>query len=164
MSLTAGQLSQATRTVGCRLIIKYLNGSGECLERAAAHYALPPRGKRSLGSPRFIVFVRGLFRRQQYRGLDREVVFFENVAVLFAYASPVSHAPFGVRRVRVQNPTYLGFRPADDLSVEFEGWATLCRIALFVERSLTRSPPPGRSVREEAEYSSAPLQGRTIYR
>ena len=54
---------------------------------------------------------------------------------------------------------YLGFRPADDLSVEFEGWATLCRIAL-VERALTQRPPPWRSVRAEAEYSSAPLQVR----
>src|SRR3954469_2660324 len=49
-------------------------------------------------------------------------------------------------RVGVQGPSYLGFRPADDLSVEFERWAMKCRIA-SVERSLTRFPPPWRSVR-----------------
>src|SRR3954466_15836760 len=49
-------------------------------------------------------------------------------------------------RVGVQGPSYLGFRPADGLSVEFERWATECRIA-SVERSLTRFPPPWRSVR-----------------
>src|ERR1041385_7848463 len=49
-------------------------------------------------------------------------------------------------RVGVQGPAYLGFRPADDLSVEFERWAMKCRIA-SVERSLTRFPPPWRSVR-----------------
>ena len=106
------------------------NGSGECLERAMTHYALPPRGNYELWAPLLHSLVRGLLRRQQYRGLRQEVVLFENVAVLFAYASPASLAPFGVRRVRVQNPTYLGVRPTDDLSVEFEGWATLCRIAL----------------------------------
>ena len=53
--------------------------------------------------------------------------------------------------------------PAVGASFEFEGWDAACRIALL-ERSLTRSPPPWRSVRAEAEYSSAPLQGRTIYR
>src|SRR3954465_82595 len=28
-------------------------------------------------------------------------------------------------RGRVQSPTYIGYSPADDLSVEFEGWDTL---------------------------------------
>ena len=128
--MSAGQLSQPTITVGCRLIIKHLNGSGECLERAAAHFALPPRGKRSLGSPRFIVFVRELFRRQQYRGLNAGK--WSSLRVLLSYLlmlhRPCTHrSEYG--RVRVQNPAYLGFRPADDLSVEFKGWATLCRIA-----------------------------------
>src|SRR3954464_10407113 len=49
-------------------------------------------------------------------------------------------------RVGVQSTAYLGFRPADGLSVEFERWAMECRIA-SVERSLTRCPPPWRSVR-----------------
>src|ERR1041385_5720472 len=48
--------------------------------------------------------------------------------------------------VRVQSPAYIGYSPADDLSVEFERWAMKCRIA-SVERSLTRFPPPWRSVR-----------------
>src|SRR4051794_26149200 len=49
-------------------------------------------------------------------------------------------------RVGVQGTAYLGFRSADGLSVEFERWVVECRIA-SVERSLTRCPPPWRSVR-----------------
>ena len=44
-------------------------------------------------------------------------------------------------RVRIQSPAYIGYSPADDLFVEFEGWATLCRIA-SVGCSLTRCMPP----------------------
>src|SRR3954462_3656241 len=48
--------------------------------------------------------------------------------------------------VRVQSLAYLGFRPADGLSAEFERWAMLCRIA-SVGCSLTRCTPPWRSER-----------------
>ena len=116
--------------------------------------------------PCFIVFVRGLLRRQQYRSLIAGkwccLVFFARACVWYLQLLLL---PGHVRTVRStaglgsKVPAYLGVRPTDDLSVEFEGWATLCRIAL-VERSLTRSPPPWRSVSAEAEYSSAPLQGR----
>src|SRR3954470_796953 len=47
-------------------------------------------------------------------------------------------------RVGIQGLAYLGFRPEDGLSVEFEGWATLCQIA-SVGCSLTRCTPPWRS-------------------
>src|SRR4051812_20325865 len=47
-------------------------------------------------------------------------------------------------RVRVQSPTYIGYSLADDLSIEFKGWATLCQIA-SVGCSLTRCTPPWRS-------------------
>src|SRR3954465_8340894 len=58
-------------------------------------------------------------------------------------------------RVGVQGPTYLGFRPADGLSVEFERWATKCRIA-SAERSLTSCPPPWRSVRDLSHKGPPP--------
>src|SRR3954466_1078266 len=48
--------------------------------------------------------------------------------------------------VGVQSLAYLGFRPADGLSVELEGWTTLCRIA-SVGHSLIRCTPHWRSVR-----------------
>lgn len=63
-------------------------------------------------------------------------------------------------RVGVQGPAYLGFRPTDGLSVEFERWAKKCRIA-SVRHSLTRCTPPWRSVR--VVNTTAPLQGRLIY-
>src|ERR1043165_3285368 len=58
-------------------------------------------------------------------------------------------------------PLYLGFRPADSLSVELEGWTPAYRIAL-VGCSLTRCTPPWRSERADV-IISAPLQGRLIY-
>src|SRR3954470_2106518 len=64
---------------------------------------------------------------------------------LLALHRPVTHRTEYVG-VRVQSPAYLGFRPADRLSVEFERWAMVCRI-VSMERSLTRCPPPWRSVR-----------------
>src|SRR4051812_41140148 len=49
-------------------------------------------------------------------------------------------------RVGIQGPVYLGFRPADGLSVEFERWDVECRIA-SMGHSLTRCTPHWRSVR-----------------
>src|SRR3954467_2024285 len=48
--------------------------------------------------------------------------------------------------VGVQSLAYLGFRPADGLSIELERWTALCRIA-WVGCSLTRCTPPWRSER-----------------
>ena len=156
MSLSAGQLSQATIMVGCRLIIKYLNGSGECLERATAHYALPPRGNYEYGLPCFTVSFEDSSDTSSTAACAGK---WSSLRVLLSYLlvlrRPASHrTEYG--RVRVQNPAYLGVRPADGLSVEFEGWATTCRIA-SVGHSLTRCAPPWRSMRAKAEYSSAPL-------
>src|SRR3954467_12025499 len=57
-------------------------------------------------------------------------------------------------------PLYLGFRPADGLSVELEGW-TLASWIASVGNSLTRCTPPWRSERLDV-IISAPLQGRLI--
>src|ERR1041385_3733834 len=92
--------------------------------------------------------VRGLFRRQQYRGMiaGKCAVFFAR-AVLFLLRLPGPHPTVQEYvGVGVQGPAYLGFRPADGLFVEFERWAVECRIA-SVERSLTRFLSPWRSVR-----------------
>src|SRR4051812_36558056 len=101
-----------------------------------------------LWAPLLHSLVRGLFRRQQYGGpiAGKCGVFFAR-AVLFLLRLPGHpHTMQEYVRVGVQGPAYLGFRPADGLSVEFERWAVECRIA-SVERSLTRCPPPWRSVR-----------------
>src|ERR1043165_8293806 len=57
-------------------------------------------------------------------------------------------------------PLYLGFRPADGLSVELEGWTPAYRID-SVGCALTRYMPPWRSERADV-IISAPLQGRLI--
>src|ERR1043165_9787261 len=57
-------------------------------------------------------------------------------------------------------PLYLGFRPADGLFVELEGWTPAYRID-SVGCSLTRCTPPCRSERAVV-ISIAPLQGRLI--
>src|SRR3954463_3095982 len=82
------------------------------------HYL--PVGITSLWAPLLRSVVRGLFRRQQYRGLiaGKCVVFLAR-AVLFLLRLP-GH-PRTVQeyvRVGVQGPEYLGFRPADGLSVD----------------------------------------------
>ena len=51
-----------------------LNGSVNVLSWLYAMYALPTRGNYELWAPLLLSVVRGLFRRQQYRGLRREVV------------------------------------------------------------------------------------------
>src|SRR3954471_8448853 len=127
------------------------NGSVDVLSWLYAMYALPTRGNYELWAPLLRSVVRGLFRRQQYRGLRREVVLSYFLArwCLIWICFNFTGQPRTVQeyvRVGVQSPAYLGFRPADGLSVEFEGWATLCRIA-SVGHSLTRSEPRWRSVR-----------------
>ena len=57
-------------------------------------------------------------------------------------------------------PLYFGFRPADGLSVELEGWTPAYRIA-SVGCSLTRCTPPWRSERAKV-IINAHLQGRLI--
>src|ERR1044071_5156054 len=57
-------------------------------------------------------------------------------------------------------PLYLGFRSADGLSVELEGWTPAYRIDL-VGCALTRYTPPWISERADV-IISAPLQGRLI--
>src|SRR4051812_28047941 len=64
---------------------------------------------------------------------------------LLALLRPATHRMEYVG-VRVQSLAYLGFRPADGLSAEFERWAMLCRIA-SVGCTLTRCTPPWRSKR-----------------
>src|SRR4051812_7583105 len=112
-------------------------------------YALPTRGNYEFWAPLLHSIVRGLFRRQQYRGLRREVVLSYLLArwCLIWICFNFTGQPRTVQEyvgVRVQCLVYIGFSPADDLSVEFERWATECRIAL-VEHSLTRCRPPWRS-------------------
>src|ERR1043165_2603679 len=64
---------------------------------------------------------------------------------LLALLRPATHRTEYVG-VRVQSLAYLGFRPTDGLSTEFERWAMLCRIA-SVGCILTRCTPPWRSER-----------------
>src|SRR3954468_4510060 len=66
----------------------------------------------------------------------------------------------GVPRTRVQSSFVLRSRPADDLSVELEGWTPAYRIATG-GCSLTRCTPPWRSERAVI-IISVPLQGRLI--
>src|ERR1041385_1105855 len=130
---------------------KTTNGSVDVLSWLYAMYALPTRGNYELWAPLLHSLVRGLFRLQQYRGLRREVVLSYLLArwCLIWICFNFTGQPRSVQEyvgVGVQGPAYLGFRPADGLSVEFERWAVECRIA-SVERSLTRCPSPWRSVR-----------------
>jgi hypothetical protein len=132
-----------------RRLIKYLNGSADDLSslRACTHYL--PVGICVWAPPQHGL-VRGLFRHLQYRGLRpgsacliclRTVSYLDLLALL----RPATHRTEYVG-VRVQSLAYLGFRPADGLSAEFERWAMLCRIA-SVGCSLTRCTPPWRSER-----------------
>ena len=53
---------------------KMTNGSVNVLSWLYSMYAPPTRGNYELWAPLLRSVVRGLFRRQQYRGLRREVV------------------------------------------------------------------------------------------
>src|ERR1041385_4930158 len=128
-----------------------INGSADVLSWLYAMYALPTRGNYELWAPLLRSVVRGLFRRQQYRGLRREVVLSYLLArwciiwICFNFTSQPRTVQEHVR-VGFQGPTYLGFRPADGLFIEFKRWATECRIA-WVELSQKSFPPLWRSVR-----------------
>src|SRR4051812_23914843 len=77
------------------------------------------------------------------------VVLFARVVMYYLVCLCFTGQPRTVQEyvgVGVQSPAYLGFRPADGLSVVLEGWTMLCRIA-SVGHSLTRCTPPWRSVR-----------------
>src|SRR3954470_20094530 len=65
--------------------------------------------------------------------------------VLLALLRPATHRMEYVG-VRVQSLAYLGFRPTNGLSAEFERWAMLCRIA-SLGCTLTRCTPPWRPER-----------------
>src|SRR3954466_15097523 len=103
--------------------------------------------------------VRGLFRRQQYRGLRRDWTAYSGSGRSVCFTGQ----PRTVQEYKGQGskvPLYLGLRPADGLSVEPEGWTSAYRIASVV-CSLTRCTPPWRSERVDI-IISAPLQGRLI--
>src|SRR3954464_11427154 len=87
--------------------------------------------------------VRGLFRRQQYRGLIAGIGP-PTPVVGGGSSSPATHAPCRSTKDRVQSSYVLRSRPADGLSVELEGWTSAYRIA-SVGHSLTRCTPPWRS-------------------
>src|SRR3954452_19003066 len=111
-----------------------LNGSVNVLSWLYAMYALPTRGNYELWAPLLRSVVRGLFRRQQYRGLRREVVLSYLLArwCLIWICFNFTGQPRTVQEyvgVRVQSPAYIGYSPADDLSVEFR------RMGLFVSDS-----------------------------
>src|SRR3954465_11020052 len=79
-------------------------------------------GIRSVGSPASWSRLR-VFRYQQYRGLHREVVMLSylpgRVYLHFLWFC-FTGQPCTVQeyvRVRVQSPAYIGYSPADDLSV-----------------------------------------------
>src|SRR4051812_30982580 len=113
---------------------KMTNGSVDVLSWLYAMYALPTHGNYELWALLLRSVVRGLFRRQQYRGLCREVVlsyllmWWCLICICFNFTGQPRTVQEYVR-VGLQGSTYLGFRPADGLSVEFERWATKCRIA-----------------------------------
>src|SRR3954471_9366209 len=141
-----------------------INGSVNVLSWLYAMYALPTRGNYELWAPLLRSVVQGLFRRQQYRGLRREVVlsyFLARWCLIWIWFN-FTGQPRTVQeyvRVGVQGPAYLGIRPADGLSVEFERWATKCRIA-SVECSLKRFPP----LLERLIYSNSRVHGnKTLY-
>src|SRR3954471_7628459 len=103
--------------------------------------------------------VRELLRHQQYRDLRR---------VWTAYSGSGRWVCFtGQPRIMQEYkgqgskvPLYLGFRQADGLSFELEGWTPAYRID-SVGCALTRCTPPWRS--EHADVIiSAPLQERLI--
>src|SRR3954465_15505873 len=72
--------------------------------------------------------VRGLFRCQLYLGLIAGHGPLTPV-VGSGSASPASHVPCRSTKDRGPKFLYLGFRPADGLSVELEGWTSAYRIA-----------------------------------
>src|ERR1041385_537766 len=90
--------------------------------------------------------VRWLFRRQLYLGLIAGLGP-PTPVVGGGSASPASHVLCRSTKGRGSKvPLCLGFRPADGLSVELEGWTSAYRIA-SVGNSLTRCTPPWRSER-----------------
>ena len=83
------------------------------------------------GLPCIVVFVRELFRHLIYHGLIAGLAGFLCCDVLFAYAPrPVTHRAGALRGKGPKSPLCIGYSPADGLSVEFEGWATVCRLSL----------------------------------
>src|SRR3954464_11250417 len=79
--------------------------------------------------------VRGLFRRQNYRGLRRDWTAYSGSGRWACFICQPRTVQEYVG-VGVQGPEYLGFRPADGLSVELEGWTSayrtpLCRTCLI---------------------------------
>src|SRR3954471_18915270 len=73
--------------------------------------------------------VRGLFRRQQYRGLRRDWTAYSGSGRWVCFTGQ----PHTVQEYKGQGskvPLYLGFRPADFLSVELEGWISAYRTPL----------------------------------
>src|SRR4051812_46178143 len=104
--------------------------------------------------------VRGLFRHQQYRGMRRDWTAYSGSGRWVCFTGQ----PHTMQEYKGQGskvPLYLGFKPADGLSVELEGWTSAYRIA-SVGCSLTRCTPPWRSECADV-IISAPLQGRLIY-
>src|SRR4051812_30669144 len=81
------------------------------------------RGIRSVGSPALWSRLR-VFRYQHYRGLRREVVvlsYLPGRLYLHLLWFGFSGQPRTMQeyvRVRVQSPAYIGYSPADDLSVD----------------------------------------------
>ena len=102
-----------------------LNGSVNVLSWLYAMHALPTRGNYELWAPPLLSVVRGLLRRQQYRGLRREVVLsylLERWCLIWICFN-FTGQPRTVQeyvRVGVQGSAYLGFRPADGLSVDLK--------------------------------------------
>src|SRR3954466_14513213 len=84
--------------------------------------------------------VRGIFRRQQYRGLRRVwTTYSGNGRWVCFTGQPRTMQEYKGQGSKV--PLYLGFRPADGLSVELKGCISAYRIA-SVGHSLTRCTPP----------------------
>ena len=73
--------------------------------------------------PLHFSLVRGLFRRQQYRGLRRVWTAYSGSGRWVCFTGQ----PHTVQEYKGQGskvPLYLGFRPADGLSVEIEEWTS----------------------------------------
>src|SRR3954467_12447040 len=67
--------------------------------------------------------VRGLFRRQQYRGLRRDWTAYSDSGRWVCFTGqPRTAQEYKGQGSKV--PLYLGLRPADGLSVEPEGWTS----------------------------------------
>src|ERR1041384_4699699 len=97
-----------------------LNGSVNVLSWLYAMYALPTHGNYELWAPLLHGLVRGLFRRQQYRGLRREVVLSYLLVrwcliwICFNFTGrPRTMQDYA--GVRFRSPVYIGYSPADDL-------------------------------------------------